>query len=78
MIETDRQIYQLEIDSSSDASDPSDLITKNGMSLKMECHSKWNVTRNGMSLIMEGHSKWNITQNGISLKMGCHSKLNVN
>ena len=41
-------------------------------SLKMECHSKWNVTQNEMSLSMECHSKWNITQNGISLKMKCH------
>ena len=38
-------------------------------SLKMECHSKWNVTQNGMSLKVECHSKWNVTQNGMSLKM---------
>ena len=38
-------------------------------SLKMECHSKWNVTQNGMSFKMECHSERNITQNGISLKM---------
>ena len=34
------------------------------LSLKMECHSKWNVTQNGMPR----------TQNGMSLKMECHSK----
>ena len=28
-----------------------------GASLKMECHSKWNVTQNGMLLKMECHSK---------------------
>ena len=68
---------RLEIYSPSDSSDPSDLITQNGMSLKMECHSKWNVTQNGMSFKMECHSKWNVTQNGMSLKMECHTKWNV-
>ena len=48
-------------------------VTQNGMSLKMECHSKWNVTQNGMSLKMECHSKWNVTQNRMTLKMECHS-----
>ena len=38
-------------------------VTQNGMSLKMECHSKWNVTGNGKSLKMKCHSKWNVTQN---------------
>ena len=57
MIVPDSQIYRLEIDSPSDSSDPSDLITQNGMSLKTECHSKWNVTQNGMSFKMECHSK---------------------
>ena len=37
-----------------------------GLSLKMECHSKWNVTQNGMSL------QWNVTQNEITLQMECH------
>ena len=46
-------------------------------SLKMECHSKWNVTKNGMSLKKECHSKWNVTKNGISLKIECHPKWNV-
>ena len=54
--------HRSEIDSPSDFSDPSDLITQNGMLLKMECHSKWNVTQNGMSLKMEVHSKWKFTQ----------------
>ena len=39
--------------------------TQNGMSLKMECHSKGNVTN------MECHSK------EVSLKMECQSKGNV-
>ena len=34
------------------------------MSLKMECHSKWNITtQNGMSLKLECHSKGNDNQN---------------
>ena len=37
---TDSLTRRLEIDSPSDSSDSSDLITQNGMSLKMECHSK--------------------------------------
>ena len=55
------------------------------MSLKMECHSKWNVTENemslktkcnsnGMSLKMECHYKLNVSQNGMSLKMECNSE----
>ena len=47
------------------------------MSLKMECHSKWNDTQNGMKLKMECNSKWIVTQNGLSLKMECHSKWNA-
>ena len=39
------------------------VVTQNGMSLKMECHSKCNVTQNGMSLKMNCHLKWNISQN---------------
>ena len=49
-------------------------VTQNGMSLKMDCHSKWNVSQNGMSLKIECHSKWNVTQSGMSFKMECHSK----
>ena len=30
-------------------------VTQNGMSLKMECHSKWNATQNGMPIKMECH-----------------------
>ena len=66
MIITDKLIHRLEIDSPSDSSDSSDLITQNGMSLK------WNVTQNGKSLKMECHSKFNVTQNRVSLKMECH------
>ena len=33
------------------------------MSLKMECHSKWNITQNLISVKMECHLKWNFTQN---------------
>ena len=33
----------------------------NGISLKMECHSKWNVNQNGISLKMECHLKWDVT-----------------
>ena len=51
--------------------------THNGLSLKIECHSKWNVTQNGISLKMECHSKWNVIQNGMSLKMEFHLKWNV-
>ena len=32
-------------------------FTQIGMSLKMECHSKWNDTQNGMTLKIEYHSK---------------------
>ena len=45
------------------------------MSLKMECHSKWNVTQNGMSLKIECHSKWNVTQKGMSHKKGISLKM---
>ena len=46
-------------------------ITQHGMTLKMECHSKWNFSQNGISL------KNNVTQNEISLKFAGHSKLSV-
>ena len=52
-------------------------VTQNGLSLKMECHSKWIVIQTGKSLKMKCHSKWNVPQTGISLKMECNSKLNV-
>ena len=42
-------------------------FTQNGMSLKMEFNSKWNVTK------MEYHFKSKFTQHGMSLKMECHS-----
>ena len=45
---------------------PYQSVNQNRMSLKMECHSKFNVTQNEMSL------KWNVTQNGMSLKIKCH------
>ena len=45
-----------------------EIINQNGMSLKIECHSKLNVTQAELDL------KWNITQNGMSFKMECHSK----
>ena len=58
-------------------------VTQNGMSLKMEYHSKWNVTytemslkmecQNGMLLKIESLSKWNVTQSGMSLKKLSHS-----
>ena len=35
-----RHVERMEIDSPSDSS----------LSLKMECHSQWNITQNGMSL----------------------------
>ena len=57
-------------------------VTQKRISLKMECHLKWDttqiecnlkwdVTKNGMPNIMEHHSNWNVTQNGMSLKMDC-------
>ena len=46
------------------------------MSLKMKCHSKWNVIQNGVSINAECHLK-NITQNGLSFRMECHSKCSV-
>ena len=48
------------------------IVTQNGMSLKMECHSKCDVTQDGMSIIMEFHFNLNATYNGISLQMECH------
>ena len=55
------------------------IIPQNGVLLKMECPSIWNVTQNSMtqnrfSLKMEHHSKWSVTQNEISFKMEYHSK----
>ena len=50
------------------------IITQNGISLLMECHSK------RMPLKMDCHSKLNvapklnITENVMSLKTECHSK----
>ena len=32
-------------------------VTQNGVTLKMECHSKTNVAQNGISLKMRFHSK---------------------
>ena len=49
-------------------------VTQNGMSLKMECHLKWNLNQNGMSLKMESLPKWNVNQNGMSLKIKYQSK----
>ena len=46
-------------------------VIQNGMSPKMECHSKGNFTK------MDCHSKWNITRNKMSLKLESHSNLNV-
>ena len=46
-------------------------VTQSRMSLKMECHSKWNVNQ------IEGHIKWNVIQNGMLLKMEYHSKWNI-
>ena len=77
MIKTHWLTHSQKIDSPSDSSDPSDLITHNGMSLKMECHSQWNVTHNGMSLKMEFHWKWTFTENGMLPEMKCHSIWNV-
>ena len=51
------------------------------MSLKFECHTKWNVTQNvislkikcEMSLKMEYHLKWNVNKNGMSFEIACYS-----
>ena len=50
------------------------LVTQDGMSLKMQWHSKFNVTQEGMSqkLKIDCHSKWNATQKAKSHKMECH------
>ena len=59
-------------------------FTQNGMSLKMEYNSKWNVTKMefhyywnviwiGPSLKLKWHPNWNVTQIGISLKFECQS-----
>ena len=47
------------------------------MSLKIECHLKWNAIKNGLSLQMDCHSKWIFTQIGMSLKLECNSNWNV-
>ena len=51
-------------------------MLQNGISLKLEYHSKWNVTQNRMSPKSECPSTCNVTQNGMSLKMEFHSKWN--
>ena len=68
---TDWFTYRLEVDSPADSSDPSDLITQNGMSLKIECHSKLNFTQNEMSLKMGCHKK-GMSLKKISLQMDYH------
>ena len=47
------------------------------MSLKLECHSNWNVTQIGMTLKLKCHSIWNVTQIEVSFKLECHLNLNV-
>ena len=47
------------------------------MSIKLECHSKWNGIKNGMSLTFI-YLKCNEILNEISLKLECPSKWNVN
>ena len=42
---------------------------KNGMSLKLQYTSKWNVTKIAIYLKMDCHFKWSVTINGISPKM---------
>ena len=37
-------------------------MSLNGISLKIEYHSKWNVTQDGMSLRLDCHLNWNVTQ----------------
>ena len=39
------------------------------MSLKMECHKKWNVTKTAIFLKTDSHLKWSVTKKGISPKM---------
>ena len=93
MFETHSQTYQMKIDGPIPPQFSSlklrhQHVTQNGMSLKMECQSKWNVTQNVMSLRIEYQSKWIVTQNGnslkwkvpkngMSLKMECLSTWNV-
>ena len=38
-------------------------VTQNVMSLKIECHQKWNATKNGKSLKMECPSNWKFNHN---------------
>ena len=50
---------------------------KNGMSLRIECNSKWISLKmqchsDGMLLKMECQSNWNVTQIGMSLKFEYH------
>ena len=47
------------------------------MSLKLKCHSIWNVTQSSvtqieMSLKLKCHSNWNVIQIETSLKLKCH------
>ena len=39
------------------------------MSVKLKCHSNWNVTQIEMSLKLESHWNWNVTQILMSLKL---------
>ena len=43
----------------------SNVTNSNEMSLKMECHSKWNGTKNGISIKNKCHLTWNVTQIGM-------------
>ena len=53
-------------------------VTQNGLSLKMECHSKLSVSHNKRNFTHIGMSqKWNVTKNGMQLKLEYHSKWNV-
>ena len=45
-------------------------VTQNGMSLKMECYSKWNIPKKKVTLNGTGI----ITQNKMSFKRECHLK----
>ena len=46
------------------------------MSLKLECHSNWNLTQIRMSLKLESHLNWNVTQIGMSLTFKSHQNGN--
>ena len=45
-------------------------VTQNGISLKIECHSKWIVTEKGLWNVLKTycHSKYDVTHNGMSHK----------